>query len=136
MERAGLHPRTVALTLIGAFLVFQGLEILFSGFTSMNPDRAVLYEMLPVPARATAWIVLGVMTAGAAWTKWWWVGASAMVVMPLERIASYAWSYAQWLIPGEPGGDASSLPAALKWAALAGLFVVATAKTNRGVPSE
>ena len=115
--------RSLALTFIGLSFLFQGLAVLTDPL--VPPDHAVLYEMIPVPVRAGLWSVTGAVTLAWAWSRHWqWVAVVAAVVMPLERVISYLWSFAHWLIPGPPGGSVWSLMDAGRWAAVVALIVV------------
>lgn len=115
--------RSLALTAIGAFIILQGLASLHHPL--LPADFAVLHEMIPRGLRALLWATTGAVTVVWAWSRHWqWVAVVAAVAMPLERVISYLWSFAHWIIPGPPGGSPWSLVDAGRWAAVVALIVV------------
>lgn len=128
-ERAGesvlekVSKRSLALTFVGLFFIFQGLRVF--GSEAPNTNLAILYEVVPRDTRAILWISLGVITACCAWFKErQWVAVASAVVMPVERIISYSWSGIHALIPGPPDGSLWSFVDALRWACVLGFTLV------------
>lgn len=121
LERAS--KRSLALTFIGLFFVFQGMRVL--GTEPSNANLAILYEVIPRDTRATLWIALGTITALWAWVKSrQWAAVAAAVVMPVERIVSYLWSGVHYYIPGPPEGFFWSWIDVMRWASVLCLIIV------------
>lgn len=121
-----LSKRSLALTFLGLFFIFQGLRV-FGSEPSVNSVNglAVLYEFVPRETRAMLWISLGVITAICAWLKErQWVAVASAIVMPVERVVSYLWSGIHALIPGDPDGSLWSFLDALRWASILCLILV------------
>lgn len=118
-----VSKRSLALTMVGVFFLLQGLSVLTE--PPIASELAVLHAVIPLHVRATLWTMSGLVTIAWAWSRHWqWIAVVAAIVMPLERVISYLWSFAHWVIPGPPGGSMWSLVDAGRWAAMAALIVV------------
>lgn len=133
-----LSKRSLALTFLGLFFIFQGLRVF--GSEAPNANLAVLYDVVPRETRAILWMSLGVITVGCAWLKErQWVAVASAVVMPVERVVSYLWSGAQALIPGDPDGSFWSFVDALRWLSVLCLILVIAGWTEydkRGISND
>lgn len=118
--------RRIILLLVGLMHLGMGLTLAAGPMPPRNPDLAVLYELIPPTARIALWFGIGLTVIAlalidrrrneeAAWT--------VAVLMPMERVASYAWSGIQWLIPGYPPGAAASFGSMIAWLAILGILV-------------
>lgn len=118
-----LSKRSLALTFLGLFFIFQGLRVF--GSEAPNTNLAILYDVIPRDTRAIMWISLGVITALCAWLKErQWVAVASAIVMPVERVVSYVWSGIHAVIPGDPDGSFWSFLDALRWASIVCLILV------------
>ena len=133
-----LSKRSLALTFMGLFFVFQGLRVF--GSEAPNTNLAILYEFFPRETRATMWVGLGAMTVVWSWVRnWQWVAVASAVVMPVERIVSYLWSGIHYCIPGPPEGFVWSWIDALRWTCILGVIVVIAGWTEydkRGIGND
>lgn len=133
-----LSKRSLALTFLGLFFIFQGLRVF--GSEAPNTNLAILYEVIPRDTRAILWISLGVITALCAWLKErQWVAVASAIVMPVERVVSYLWSGIHALIPGDPDGSLWSFLDALRWASIVCLILVIAGWTEydkRGIKND
>ena len=85
---------------------------------TLDPDRAILFESMPIPVRVALWASAALVVA---------------VVMPLERAAGHAWSWAHHLIPGGPPGDRLGWGPALLWLSVAApIILVGRSTTQEG----
>ena len=92
---------------------------------TLDPDRAILFESMPIPVRVALWASAALIIAtGALWPRWESVAFGAAMVMPIERAAGYLWSWAHHLLPGAPPGDQLSWGPALVWASTAALIAL------------
>lgn len=100
-----------------------------------DPDRAILWEGMPPPVRATLWAAAGLLVlAGAVRVEWETAAYAVAVVMPLERAIGHLWSWGQWWVPGTPGGHAFGWAAALVWIGFAQLIGLMGSASHGGHP--
>lgn len=119
-----VSKRSLALTFIGFFLLFQGLRVLEVHVS--NPDLAIAHELyIPRMVRVWLWTLSGGLTILFAWSRnWQWVSVSAAVLMPVERVISYAFSFFHWLAPGPPSGSIWSIVDVGRWVTVTALIIV------------
>lgn len=110
--------------ILGVMWVMFGLAILGSSGLEYSIDEAVLFVFIPREARATLWIVSGLLGAASSIRAIpEWIGFMSLVVMPMQRVVAYLWSFLMWVIPGLPGGSLVSLWEGIGWASFT--FLVA-----------
>ena len=90
---------------------------------ALDPDRAILWEAWPADLRAALWLIMGALVLVGAFSRRLEVSAFALtVIMPFERAIGHLWSWWQWIIPEDPGGDPRGLALALVWLSFAGFI--------------
>lgn len=123
-ERLG--KRGVSLFLLGVMWVSLGVETMDSHLNS-SIEEAVLFTYLPIWLRLGLWVLTGLVAVWASTANWknaQAVGFAVLVVMPIQRVIGYLWSFMMWAIPGDAAGSFLSLWSAAKWACLAVLVAV------------
>lgn len=83
---------------LGAVWVLFGISVMID---PQEPRAFVLHEMLPVPLRGALWIGSGLVAAwfgsrGAQHDDTW--GMVALVLLPVERLVSFAVSWAAYVL--------------------------------------
>ena len=118
-----ITPRSHALLLAAGVHFGMGGSIIGTVGHLHDPDKAILWEAWPADLRATLWLTIGTLVLVGAFSHRMEVAAFALaVVMPFERAVGHLWSWWQWVIPEDPGGDARGLALALVWLSLAGFI--------------
>ena len=116
-------PRSHALLLAAGVHFGMGGSILGTVGHLHDPDKAILWEAWPANFRAALWLIMGALVLVGAFSRRLEVAAFALaVVMPFERAVGHLWSWWQWVIPEDPGGDPRGLAFALVWLSLAGFI--------------
>ena len=99
---------------------------------TLDPGRAILFEAMPIPVRVALWASAALaVTIGALWPRMETAAYVVAVVMPLERAAGHAWSWAHHLIPGGPPGDRLGWGPALLWLSVAALIILVGRSTTQ-----
>ena len=99
---------------------------------TLDPDRAILFEAMPIPVRVALWASAALTVAvGALWPRWESVAFGAAMVMPIERAAGHLWSWAHYIMPGYPPGDRLGWGPALLWLSVAALIALVGRSTIR-----
>ena len=99
---------------------------------TLDPDRAILFEAMPIPVRVALWASAALTVAiGALCPRWESVAFGAAMIMPIERAAGHLWSWVHHLLPGAPPGDPLGWGLALVWACTAALIALVGRSTNR-----
>lgn len=103
-----------------------GLYVLISN-EPINLGDAILYEQLPVGFRASLWFLTSLMAFICAFrSSGEKVGFALLAFMPAERLFSFLWSVANYLIPGYPPGVLHAFAGTVIWSTiLLLLYVVA-----------
>ena len=84
----------------------------------VTPGAELIHERVPVPLRVALWATTGLIAMTFAWLRrpgvdaW---GYAALVVMPIERAASFSYGFLLYIIPGLPLGYAPGIVGALTW---------------------
>ena len=118
-----ITPRRHALLLAAGVHFGMGGSILGTVGHLHDPDKAILWEAWPADLRAALWLTIGALVLMGAFSHRLEVSAFALaVVMPFERAIGHLWSWWQWIIPEDPGGDPRGLALALVWLSLAGFI--------------
>ena len=89
--KAGPHHRARVLILLGIIWVIIGIGIL------TQPPRRVglIYEQLPLEARALIWILPGLAgVIGALWRRLDSLAWGVLIVPAAERASAYLWAWA------------------------------------------
>ena len=116
-----ITPRRHALLLAAGVHLGMGGSILGTVGYLHDPDKAILWEAWPADVRATLWLAMGALVLLGAFSRRLEVAAFAMaVIMPFERAIGHLWSWWQWVIPEDPGGDPRGLALAVVWLSFAG----------------
>lgn len=97
-----------------------------------TPARAIPYEVWPIELRLALWLAAGIVALVTAWTPWRRIGWVAVVIMPVQRAASHAWSAWHYYVPGYPPGTAESLASACYWLATVGLILLLAGWADMG----
>ena len=126
------------LCLAGSFQLFVDPEVL------RPVDYAILHEYLPLSARVWLWAILGMVGIAACLANKTELGYAAVILMPAERVISYAYSTAAFVVPGGHHGRWQSASWGLWWLMLfASIFLTATwpeihnkCKSARSSPNE
>lgn len=123
MSRFG--RRGAVLAVVGFMWIVLGISV---PALPDAPSRLwLLHEILPMPVRAAAWIVSGVLGLVFARqpTGRDRFGFSALIIMPLEQSVSYAVAWVVYLLPfkGDIGYRIGWVPATV-WAAMCALILV------------
>ena len=132
-----LGKRGVSLFLFGVMWVALGVETVDSHY-SYYPEEAVLFTFLPIWLRLGMWTVTGLIAIWASTASWknaQAVGFAVLVIMPVQRVAGYLWSFLMWAIPGDAMGSFLSLWSSAKWACLAILVAVIGSWHETAAPS-
>ncbi len=122
-----LGRRGGVLLILGAAWILQGVSISALGDRVYSVDAALLHLAIPAPIRVGAWVGTGVLAVLGAtvnrprWERW---GYMALVVMPLERAASFGWSWVVWLLPPTDNGYERGWVSALTWIVTVLLIIV------------
>lgn len=121
-----LGRRGGVLLTIGVAWTLQGVSIGVVGDPAWPDDAALLHLAVPVPIRISLWVGTGVLAILGAtvnrprWERW---GYMALVLMPMERAASFTWAWVTWLIATDVGYERGWV-AALSWAVTVLLIVI------------
>jgi uncharacterized membrane protein YphA (DoxX/SURF4 family) len=118
-----IPPRRHALLLAAGVHFGMGGSIFGTSGYLHDPDKAILWEAWPADVRAALWLAMGVFVLVGVFSRRMEVAAFALaVVMPFERAIGHLWSWWQWVIPEDPGGDPRGLAFALVWLSFAGFI--------------
>ena len=118
-----IAPRRHALLLAAGVHFGMGGSILGTVGYLHDPDKAILWEAWPADVRAALWLTIGTIVLMGAFSRRLEVAAFALaVVMPFERAVGHLWSWCQWVIPEDPGGDPRGWAFAVVWLAFAGFI--------------
>ena len=80
------------------------------------PDDGVLFELIPSLWRVALWLTCGaVALLGATFRRCQTAGFVAVVVMPIERMFGYLWSWGETYYPAPPPGNPGGILDALVW---------------------
>lgn len=114
---------------IAVSCVFRGLTVWHDTGAQFRGQAILFYDLQPELRIAGWWVTAAIALVVAVFAKpsWEWVGWCALAFMPAERIISYLWAFAAWLLPAGNEGTPWSLAYAGQWmCALAMLALVAT----------
>ena len=118
-----ITPRRHALLLAAGVHFGMGGSILGTAGHLHDPDKAILWEAWPADVRAALWLTIGTLVLTGAFSRRMEVAAFALaVVMPFERAFGHLWSWWQWIIPEDPGGDPRGWAFAVVWLSFAGFI--------------
>lgn len=80
------------------------------------PEHGVLFELMPSALRVALWLTCGaVALLGATFRRCQTAGFVAVVVMPIERMFGYLWSWGETYYPAPPPGNPGGILDALVW---------------------
>jgi len=96
----------------------MGLTILLGPHSPRVPDYAILFELLPFWAREVAWFFFAAVAIALSYTRYDKISWVLLSVMPAQRVVGHAWSALMWIVPGAPGGLASSVGNLVVWTSL------------------
>ena len=131
-----IPPRRHALVLTA--ILHAGMAGSIIGTTGYlhDPDKAILWEAWPANVRGSLWLIMGaIVLAGAILPRIEVWAFTAAVIMPFERAVGHAWSWLQWIIPEDPGGDERGWAFALAWLALSGFIGLSATIVQTPVPA-
>lgn len=112
-----MRHRTMIIFLV-MIHVGMGVTILLGPHEPHVPDYAILFELLPYWARETAWFGFAAAATAMSYTRYYKISWVLLSVMPAQRAVGHAWSALMWIIPGAPGGLASSFGNLVVWTSL------------------
>lgn len=128
-----LGYRGLALIITGIHWATIGAE-LAHGAPAIDPDAAILHELIPTHIRVWLWVGTGTAVAiCGAINRWQVWGFLIAMLMPIERMVSHAWSWQAYLIPGGPGGSPGAWALTLRWACVVALLLL-MARWREGSP--
>ncbi|MCC5781367.1 hypothetical protein CRM73_00090 [Kocuria sp. CCUG 69068] len=91
-----------------------------------GPDPALFHTMLPMPVRVGGWWVTSGLAVYAALRKRAVpLAVGALMVMPVQRLASYLWAWVMSVIPGPPPGVPDAWYNAIFYLLAIGLVLIA-----------
>ena len=134
-RKVRLGRRGLVLVLVGVCWVLLGISVILTPYSSQG---WVPHEEIPGWARGSVWIITGCVGIVTAWwppgkDRW---GFAAIVLMPLERAASFAVAAVGWALPGIEHGAPRGWISALIWSAVVALIMLITGwqepPSNRG----
>lgn len=115
-----LGRRGTVLLILGVIWFFIGLSTITDPYAGVGRNQGLFHETLPSWLRATLWMGTALLALSSAWRAagrrddWGYMG---LILMPIERAASYTWA---WLIHLTGGnGDPSGWLGAVVWATIA-----------------
>lgn len=114
--------RRAALVLLGLMHLGMGLRLIGLPAGPGDPDLAIWHELLPLWLRVVLWAGLGAVAIVSAVTGGERIGWTLVILMPVERSLSYAWSGLMWIVPGWPPGALASFGGAAFWTVIAGII--------------
>ena len=134
----------VMLMVFGLLCLARSFQLFVDPEVLRPVDYAVLHEYIPLPARVWLWGVLGLVGAAASVINKTELGYGAVILMPAERVVSYVYSTAAFVVPGGRDGRWQSASWELWWLMLfTSIFLTATwpeiynkCKAARSSPNE
>lgn len=112
-------------TLLWISIMHLGMAWWVLNPASIVPDKAILFELLPIGHRSAAWAAGGLIgLLGVAAPRLSVIGWTAVIIMPVERAIGHLWSWIAHFIPGNPPGDQYGGGITLFWAGLAALILI------------
>ena len=120
-----LGYRGMALILLGCDWAMIGAQLAAETARKVDPDAAILHELIPMPVRVWLWIGFGAAVALCGLVnRLQGLGFTLALVMPVERAVSHAWSWQAHVVPGGPGGAPDAWALALRWLTIVGLVLL------------
>lgn len=114
--------KAIIIALLGLLWVAMGL-VVGTGDSPIDPDRAIIYEGLPLWLRVATWIVTGLVAILALpvreLRRW---STPALTIMVVEKIVGYAAATLALLIPGYPPGYAAASSSLGAWLIIGGII--------------
>lgn len=124
-----LGTRRSVMVVIAMSSIFRGLTVWHDTGTAFRGQAILFYDLQP-ELRITGWMAtaaIALLVAVFARSSREWIGWCALAFMPAERIISYLWAFAAWLLPSGNQGTPWALAYAGQWTcALLLLALVAT----------
>lgn len=117
MQRPSQVRKRLVLSALAMMQLAFAISSALNPFTSEEPGRALIFEMIPLPWRLSLWIIFGVVASALAITRAHRAGWVLIMVMPTTRLLGNAWSALMFIIPGWPPGTVEALPNTFFWAA-------------------
>lgn len=120
-----LGYRGMALILLGCNWALIGAQLAAETAPKIDPDAAILDELIPMPVRVWLWVGFGavVITCGLV-NRLQGIGFALALVMPATRAVSHAWSWQAHVVPGEPGGAPDAWALSLRWLVIVALVLL------------
>lgn len=120
-----LGYRGMALILLGCNWALIGAQLAAETSRKIDPDAAILDELIPMPVRVWLWVGCGavVITCGLV-DRLQGIGFALALVMPVGRAVSHAWSWQAHVVPGEPGGAPDAWALSLRWLVIVALVLL------------
>ena len=107
-----MTPKRASLAAVAVIHIGRGLRIILDA-DPVNPDDAVLAELIPRGVHGWAWLILGLAILGlwrhqrGAW--------SLATIAPSLTAISYLWAVLMWAVPGPPPGATDAIGLTLVW---------------------
>lgn len=120
-----LGYRGIALILLGCNWALIGAQLASETARKIDPDAAILHELIPTPVRVWLWVGCGAAAITCALAnRLQGLGFALALVMPVERAVSHAWSWQAHVVPGEPGGAPDAWALSLRWLVIVALVLL------------
>jgi len=107
--------RAEGMLLLALLWILIGIQALIEQPPNPLPP-SVLHYMLPAWFRFALWVIPAAIAAGMSLSiPWSSVGLGLLTIAPLQRCASWLWSWLMSVFPGAPPGQPTGWYSALVW---------------------